>query len=73
MTLSDVAKGEAAQVRGLPEDPDAASLCAAMGIAIGVRASVLRRAPFGGPLHVRVGEIDVAIGRELASCILVEP
>ncbi len=47
---------------------------AAVGLALGDEVLVLRRAPFGGPLHVRTragGEF--AIDRALASRIQVEP
>jgi ferrous iron transport protein A len=47
---------------------------AAVGLAIGDEVIVLRRAPFGGPLHVRTragGEF--AIDRALAARIEVEP
>lgn len=72
VTLCDLAKGEDARVRALPQDPEASSLCVAMGLSLGATARLLRRAPFGGPLHVRVGEIDVAIGRDLAALIMVD-
>lgn len=50
---------------------DAAWL-AAVGLAVGDEVTVLRRAPFGGPLHVRTGAGgEFAIDRALAARIEV--
>ena len=39
----------------------------AIGLGEGVEVTVLRRAPLGGPLHVRVsGGAELAVDRELA-------
>lgn len=39
----------------------------AIGLGEGVEVTVLRKAPFGGPLHVRVsGGAELAVDRELA-------
>lgn len=47
---------------------------AAIGVGKGDRLTVLRRAPFGGPIHVRRhGGGEVAIDRTLASSVAVEP
>ncbi|MCU0656811.1 MAG: ferrous iron transport protein A [Polyangiaceae bacterium] len=51
-------------------DDDA--LLRAMGLCEGQPVRVLRRAPFGGPLQIRVGEVSFAIGRALASTVLVK-
>lgn len=73
MTLADLDRGAGARVAALPDDPDAASQCASMGLTVGASATVLRRAPFGGPLHVRVGDVELAVGRELALRVVVSP
>lgn len=44
-----------------------------MGMQVGDAVTVLRRAPFGGPLAVRSRGAVIAIGRELARKIQVEP
>jgi Fe2+ transport system protein FeoA len=43
-----------------------------IGIHLGDRIEVLRRAPFGGPFHVRCNDQNLALGRHLAKNILVE-
>ncbi len=71
MTLAELDRGASARIDALPDDLDAASQCVSMGLRVGASASVLRRAPFGGPLHVRVGDVELAIGRELAARVTV--
>lgn len=45
----------------------------ALGLGEGVTVTVLRRAPLGGPLHVRVsGGVELAVDRELACHVEVE-
>jgi Fe2+ transport system protein FeoA len=43
-----------------------------IGIHLGDHIQVLRRAPFGGPFHVRCNDQNLALGRNLAKNILVE-
>lgn len=46
----------------------------AIGLGEGVEVTVLRRAPLGGPLHVRVsGGAELAVDRELARNIDLGP
>ena len=61
------------RVRRLALPADEAAWLSAVGVAEGEVLTVLRRAPFGGPLHVASslgGEL--AIGLSLAENILVE-
>jgi ferrous iron transport protein A len=45
----------------------------AIGLGEGMTVTVLRRAPLGGPLHVRVsGGAELAVDRELARHVEVE-
>lgn len=71
MSLEDLTPGAGARIATLDlPDVDAAML-RAMGLAEGERVCVLRRAPFGGPLHVRVGEASFALARGLACSVTV--
>ena len=46
----------------------------AVGLAEGAAVTVLRRAPLGGPLHLRVSTgTELAVDRELARHVEVEP
>jgi Fe2+ transport system protein FeoA len=47
-------------------------LLRAMGLLEGQPIRVLRRAPLGGPLQVRVGDACFAVGRSLASSVRVQ-
>lgn len=62
-----------ALVVGVSLEDDLSRWLAAIGVGRGDRVTVLRRAPFGGPIHVRThtgGEL--AIDRALALAIRVE-
>lgn len=41
----------------------------ALGLIAGRRVQVLRRAPFGGPLHVRLGMTEIMLRAADAACI----
>lgn len=50
-----------------------ASWLRAVGLSEGMTVTVLRKAPLGGPLHVRVsGGAELAVDRELARHIEVQ-
>lgn len=71
-SLAAVKPGDDAVVASIALEPDLAAWVAAVGIREGERVTVLRRAVFGGPIHVRAhagGEF--ALARSLARAILV--
>jgi len=43
-----------------------------LGIVVGARIKVVRKAPFGGPIEVEVAGSRFLIGRRLAERIIVE-
>lgn len=45
---------------------------AALGLIPGKRVAVLRRAPFGGPLHLSIGPTELMIRRADARAILLD-
>jgi len=59
-------------VRVSDSEPDMLRYLAGCGIAPGDRFAVRERQPFGGPLYVRFGEREHAIGGQLASAMRVE-
>ena len=73
-SLTDLATGRLAVLRRVP-DEDAAALryLARMNLVPGVQVEVLDRAPFNGPITVRVGEERRVLGRELSDSIRVQP
>ena len=70
--LWGVSPGERVTVAEV-EDEDAALLThlAELGLVPGARAEVLAKGPFGGPLHVRVGDREHALGELVAGAVLV--
>jgi ferrous iron transport protein A len=72
ISLDAIATGGHATIEAVVLDADQAAWLSAVGIREGERLTVLRRASFGGPMHVRTragGEF--AIARSLARAILV--
>ena len=71
--LADLEPGERGVfARVSDSDPEMLRYLADLGIAPGAQLSVVSRQPFGGPLTVRVGGRDHALGRELARAMRVE-
>jgi ferrous iron transport protein A len=72
-TLGEVALGVSARVVEIALDADVSAWLAAVGIAKGESVVVLRRAAFGGPIHVRTGSGgEFALARTLARAITLE-
>ena len=70
MTLRELTPQRPARITALRVDPDEARWLRALGVAEGAAVTVLRAAPFRGPLQVRVGErTAVAIDRAVAGLI----
>ena len=73
-SLTDLEAGRRAVLRRVPdEDPAALRYLAGMNLVPGVEIEVLERAPFNGPLTVRIGHTRHVLGRELSDTIRVEP
>lgn len=71
MSLLELAPGEGAVIERLEAHSDDEALLRAMGILEGEPVRVLRQAPLGGPLHVRVRDAAFALGRSLARAVIV--
>ena len=73
-TLATVTAGEAVRIVSLGLDEDLAAWLGAVGIASGEHVTVLRRAAFGGPIHVRTSAGgEFAVARSLARAIVIAP
>ncbi len=53
-------------------DPEMLRYLAEHGVTLGDRLEVIGRQPFGGPVFVRIGERELAIGGELARAMRIE-
>lgn len=73
-TLGSLPADVSAVVVDVTLPPEQAGWLAAVGLEPGVEVRVLRRASFGGPLHVQTDDAgQFAVAAELAAAILVEP
>lgn len=75
--IDTLAVGEVALIAAIDRaglDPDTAQRLCELGFDEGVDVEIVHRAPFGGdPLAVRVGNMVVALRRDMARLIEVEP
>ncbi|MGQ0649149.1 MAG: metal-dependent transcriptional regulator [Gemmatimonadaceae bacterium] len=72
-TLSDLAAGQRSRVtRVSDEDSELLRYLARIGIRPGVMVTLAERAPFDGPLTLRIGKGTVQVGLALASRVMVE-
>jgi ferrous iron transport protein A len=75
--IDALAVGEVALIAAIDRaglDPGTAQRLCELGVDEGVDVEILHRAPFGGdPLAVRVGNMVVALRRDMARLIEVEP
>lgn len=72
-SLATLAPGRRAHVTALALSEREASWLRAVGLGEGVEVTVLRRAPFGGPLHLRTGMgAELAVDRGLARHVEVD-
>ena len=71
--LADAPLGKNVHIARVSLEGEAAAWVVAVGLAEGEEITVLRRAAFGGPLHVRLGSGgEFAVGREVARHITVD-
>jgi DtxR family Mn-dependent transcriptional regulator len=69
-SLADLDPGDVAVVARVPDgDPALLRYLAEIALVPGQRLELTRSAPFGGPLTVRTGSGEHAIGRELAASV----
>ena len=69
MTLNLLGTGECGTILALEASEELYQRLVALGLRIGNSVHLLRRARFGGPLHVRVGTTELMLRRREAHCI----
>lgn len=73
MTLSEAEIGRPVRIAKVDLEEDVVAWLGAVGLDMGEELVVLRRAIFGGPLHVRTSSGgEFAVARELAAKIVTE-
>jgi ferrous iron transport protein A len=71
-TLGDLASGQRGVIASLELPPHERAWIDALGLTPGRTVTVLRRAAFGGPLHVRVDTgAEFAVDAELARSVML--
>lgn len=74
VTLDQLPTGASARVmRVADEDPNLLRHVAGLGLTPGTTVTLIERAPFGGPIDLRVGGQTITIGPALAERLLVDP
>lgn len=71
--LSELSVGAGGLIRAIELDAREADWLRAVGLFEGTGVTLLRSAPFGGPLHVRTSSgAEFAVDRQLARAVSVE-
>ena len=72
VTLDQLPNGGSASVSGLSGDPLLRERLAELGFTPGVTVYLVRKAPLGDPIHVRVRNGSFAVRADEARCVVVE-
>jgi ferrous iron transport protein A len=65
--------GEKSFITNIQTDAELKQRLAALGLRVGCTVHILRKASFGGPVHVRVGTTEVIMRRSEAQRIVAAP
>jgi len=71
MTLDQVPVGKTVTIEHIHCDDAFFRRICAMGVRTGSQVTVIRQAPWNGPIHIRAGTTDLCLRRELANHIKV--
>ena len=69
MTLNDLLKGESGRVKSVEGDGTVSRRLMEMGVVPGVNVRVLKSAPFGDPIEIRLLGYNLAVRRNEAVAI----
>lgn len=71
--LSQLGTGQRAVISAIEAEESLFHRLSALGFRVGKPLSIMRRANFNGPLHVRLGTTDVIMRANEASHIRIQP
>ncbi len=71
--LSDLPVGASATVREFPKSGSAFIRLREMGLVAGTRVTLLRTAPLGDPMEIKVRGYNLSLRKSEAQHVLVEP
>jgi ferrous iron transport protein A len=72
LTLDQLAPDHSASITSVHASGMAGERMAALGLIPGKRVAMLRRAPFGGPLHLAIGPTELMIRRADARAVVLD-
>ena len=72
LTLDHLAPDHTATITAVHASGMTGERMAALGLVPGRRVALLRRAPFGGPLHLRIGPTELMIRRADARAVVLD-
>lgn len=73
LCLSDIPAGQGGCVAGLTGSAEICQRLREMGLTTGARVDVIRRAPLGDPLDIRVRGYHLSIRLAEAACVRLDP
>jgi Fe2+ transport system protein FeoA len=71
-TLADLQPGERSTIRDFTEDNEVVSRLLVMGLTEGEAVEVVRLAPLGDPIEIRVRHYHLSLRRREAAAVLVD-
>ncbi len=71
MTLDELKAGDTAVIKYFSGDLELQSRLVEMGLLVGTQLRVVKKAPFGGPVELKVRDYYVTLRREDASRIVL--
>lgn len=72
-TLANLSTGETAIIKSIKEDSVISKRLMEMGFLPGVSVKVIKQAPFGSPIQIRIRGYDLALRRSEAEFIEIHP
>ena len=72
MTLYRKQRNSQVRIVGITGSKPVKRILTDLGINVGDLVRIKRNAPFGGPVLIERNSVEVALGRDIAECILVE-
>lgn len=73
MTLAQLKQGQTGRICGLLRDDEITLRLAELGFMEGQQVVVLRKAPLGDPVSVRIMDYEICLRKSEASGIQIEP
>lgn len=72
MKLSNLKDNQTATVISISDDVSGKTRLGYLGLINGVKVTLIRRAPFGDPIEIKLRDFCLAIRKDLADRIMVE-